>query len=941
MPRLGRGQPIPPHILGGPYFTATTVVDATTQPCWGGVNQRVGNRRSTRAVVGNNQSAADGNAVSYVLQTPAVGGNFISQRRYSQRSRAVVGNNQSCADGVQGQPKAPPLDLVSVFVIIPRKPTQRTRAHVGPFGGVSGSVYGFLQPHGPPSQIPSSAVPPRRKSTRAVVAHNAGPVRGSLPYIQPRATVAVPRRYRARGIYRSGFGLVAPTSSVQPRATVPVPRRTRARAGLWHANTGSVAPLPYTQPRGSFTVAPRRAQSRAGQWRAGYGANTTIVIPTPNGSIQPAPTRQPRRTAARAFVKGITPPNPVPVISAGTVQSRASVPVPRRYRVRAGLWRWNGGPQPHVKGQVQSRATVPVPRRYRTRAGLWFWNDGTVRPTQSVQPRATVPVPRRVRVRAGLWRTTYIGGGIAPPNPNGKIQPRATIAIPRRLHVRSGQFLIGHGTVAPPSPAGKVQSRATIAVPRRVYARAGQFLIGHGRPQVKVPGSVQSRATIPVPRRVRVRAGLFRIGIRPPFNAAGKVQPKATVAIPRRVKARGFWRWNAGHVLPAGKVQPRATMPVPRRVQSRAGFWRGVDALHIRPNGTVQSRATVPTPRRSSARSGLFRIGHGPAIIQGRLAELVPDHNQPRRTTARAVIRTTQIYTRQQLGKTPPRPIGLADPRRTAVRGKWQGVAGKRPLLGQAEPRDVTMQPRRTSTRGIWHGIAAPLPRRGVTPGSVTLVHRRTAERGTWQRLNGIRALAGRPQPRGNVAQPRRTRTRITWRSIAGSRPDLGVTQPRATVPLPRRVPARSRWASIRGLQPPRGVVQPQPTRQPRRTSTRAVWHALVTYTKPRQGRVQPEQTQPHRRGTARAVTRRQQSVFVITSSVDIAFNVYTSIESSVMIAFNIGGAQPTGERLIPGVPWISPVNGIKMIPNQPWTSPHDARRKLVEDNENPMQGDA
>lgn len=256
--------------------------------------------------------------------------------------------------------------------------------------------------------------------------------------------------------------------TVQPRATIPVPRRQLARA-VWQRQLGRGVPgvpAPVQQPP---VVARRRIPARA-VWRQNTGPAFTAVA-APRQQPSPAP----RRVPARAYVRftPVTTANPPPV--AGSVQPRATVPVPRRTLQRAVWQQISRGPFPPPSGTVQPRAALPSPARGPQRgvtshvAGLAF----VAVPAPRQQPS---PAPRRRLARAYVQFTPVKTVNSMPVN--GTIQPRPTIAVPRRAAARA----VAAGTVvrtvnAPPvittpvgaSPPGEYERNRIIRKRRRLF----------------------------------------------------------------------------------------------------------------------------------------------------------------------------------------------------------------------------------------------------------------------------------------------------------------------------------------------------------------------------------------------------------------------------------------------------------------------------------------
>jgi hypothetical protein len=151
-----------------------------------------------------------------------------------------------------------------------------------------------------------------------------------------------------------------------------------------------------------------------------------------------------------------------------------------------------------VSGTVQPRATVPVPRRPRARA-VWARVTGQAFvqvPAPRQQPR---PAPRRAPARAAIRFTPVTTANAAPPAPPaGSIQPRAAVPVPRRRPARA----IAHG-IAAPGIYGSAPAQRYRTPPRRTPARAAWRGIA-GAARVAVPAPRQQYRT--PPRRPRARA---------------------------------------------------------------------------------------------------------------------------------------------------------------------------------------------------------------------------------------------------------------------------------------------------------------------------------------------------------------------------------------------------------------------------------------------------
>jgi len=223
-----------------------------------------------------------------------------------------------------------------------------------------------------------------------------------------------------------------PNGTVQPSSTL-AHRRTAAR-GYWRG------PAPVLV----------NAHGPAGQQPHGFASTRRPVgglwagsfTPQPNAS-GPSGTVPPhvivaRRTPARAVVRGTPPVTSAPATAvAGSVQPRATVPVPRRAPARALTQFILGSANAHgPSGSVQPRATVPVPRRATARA-LWqriLGPANAVPPPVSGTVQATGRTPPRRTAARGLWR----GTPLAAVNAHGPAvpAPRCRPVVARRTAAR-------------------------------------------------------------------------------------------------------------------------------------------------------------------------------------------------------------------------------------------------------------------------------------------------------------------------------------------------------------------------------------------------------------------------------------------------------------------------------------------------------------------------
>lgn len=452
---------------------------------------------------------------------------------------------------------------------------------------------------------------------------------------QPRAALPAPRRTAARAAWRVLAGLAnahGPSGNVQPRAAVPVPRRAAARA-LWRGTVSSTVNAAVSGPGGTVqpraTVpAPRRYPARAA-WR-GPAAVATVNFQPPAGQ-QPHGFTSSRRPVGGLWGGAYTPQANASGPS-GTVQPRATVPVPRRYPSRVA---WRGGTSAAFPaGRVQPRATIAVPRRAAAR-GAWRAVLGALNargPAGSVQPRASVAIPRRAASRA-LWHALA-----GPGNAHGPSGAAPGGMIARRAHPRA----VWRGTVVSTVnntliPSGTVPPHPVVA--RRFPAR-GQW---HGTVVSTVNGAV-SAAPAPgqhpaIPRRAAARA-VVRGGLAPFPPPAGSVQPEATVPARRHPQQRVIWR---GSAVPGQQPEPAAGGLVRRRSTAR-GQWHGNagSAPPAAPAGTAATGGKVVTRRPPNRGQWHGNPGpgnaHGPAVPAPKMRPHVAS-----RAAARAVWRGTLV----------------------------------------------------------------------------------------------------------------------------------------------------------------------------------------------------------------------------------------------------------------------------------------------------------
>jgi hypothetical protein len=400
--------------------------------------------------------------------------------------------------------------------------------------------------------------------------------------------------------------------------------------------------------------------------------------------------------------------------------------------------------------------------------------------------------------------------------PNGTVP--APYMPPRRKSARAvlgGNGFCADGTVGSPQPnRPPIQLTNLVVLPRRTKARAnvGPFStlwsFIHGVQQPNAPPRESTVMAIP-PRRKASRAVLGGNG----FCADGVIGP----------------------VLPYGSVQSRATLGV----QPRRKTYRAVVANKSAPvnqYGTLQDRTTVPVPRRYPSRA----LWHGVAgsIIAPGVAQPVPTR-QPRRTTARALIKYSQVY---ETEAGPILPYGQIQPRATVPvprrypsrAGKWEGFAAPTGVYGKTQPRASVPVPRRYSSRqGKWLS----------STGSV---------------FTGV-FVNGTVQPEATFPQQRRKTYRVFYHGGAGQvfvPPPPGTIQPWPTIPVPRRKTSRSLSHGVSGQIQAPGHIEPQwMAVPPRRKNTRAYTRNIAGKVQA-PGKVQPLATRQPRRTTYRAVVR-------------------------------------------------------------------------------------
>lgn len=461
--------------------------------------------------------------------------------------------------------------------------------------------------------------------------------------------------------------------------TTTTPSATTSVSGDWQVQLLGVGP-----PGGNTFTTPA---GLTGRQSIPNNAGLTLAIADSNASVGGAGTSIGNTTWtysgatgnvwSTSFIVGIQLPSTNG--PAGTVQPRATVPVPRRRAARAvwasvlGALNAHGG-----NGRVQPKPVIA--RRTAARAYVRFTPVATVNSSPPVPPTIQLAhgfVSSR-RPVGGLWAGSYTPQ-VNASGPDGTTQPRATIPVPRRQSARG----LWRG------PAAVTTTNAIPQLP---------------------PGSVQPRATVPVPRRAISRAVIAHaLG---PANAHG----------------------------PAGTTQPRAAVPVPRRTSSRAVIKSALGALNASgPSGTVQPRATIPVPRRLDAR-GTWASALGPANAHGPSGTIQPAATrQPRRSAARAVVKGSPLITASAVPVAGSiQPAATAPHRPHAFqRALWRGIAGSPPPAAPGIAVTGGKVFRRAPARGLWHG---PVPVTSnahgpavAAPGMRPRITSRASARGVWR----------------------------------------------------------------------------------------------------------------------------------------------------------------------------------------------------------------
>jgi hypothetical protein len=332
----------------------------------GGVVYR---RRPARAVTANVRASA-----FYNGQVPPRSGVVVAQRLESQRSRAVSAFIAAQVQQVYGPAGT-----------IPPHPSVSRRTSARAFW--QGTVVRTVNASGGSGHAPGGVVY-RRGPARAVTAHVAGRAfyNGSAP------GGVVYRRRPARAVTGSIIGAPAPQLTASGALVI----RLRPVRAVWAGITataypnGSIQPHPAVQQRSAFQRPRAVTQHITG--RAFYNGSQ------PGGVVY-------RRKPSRAFVAfthglGTFPP------PSGTIQPRATIPVPRRSSARA-VWA-------SVRGKASAAVAVSAPRQLlfppRRTSARAFWAGVRVRTTNAPPVAVSAPkfrasIPRRYPSRV-FWAGT-------------------------------------------------------------------------------------------------------------------------------------------------------------------------------------------------------------------------------------------------------------------------------------------------------------------------------------------------------------------------------------------------------------------------------------------------------------------------------------------------------------------------------------------------------
>lgn len=491
------------------------------------------------------------------------------------------------------------------------------------------------------------------------------PVTAAAPAVSGTAPdhLVIARRQAARAVWAGTVSETVNAPPAAPPGTAPdhlvIARRAAAR-GVWR---GLAVPAQAAEPASGRGAVSRRAAARA-VWRPTSTETTNLQSGNqPGGLVR-------RRAAARGLWGGQSTPQPhVP----GSVQPRATLPVPRRATARA-VWDSVVGAAnaSGPAGTAPARASVPVPRRYPAR-GAWHAGQGTgnaAGPAGTVQPRPVIALPRRYPSRA-LWRSA--SGAANASGPSGFTQPRAAVPVPRRTTARAVWDSVAgpgnaHGPGGLPSPH--------LTIPRRVPSRAAWrgFVSSTVNHAAAAPGVQQWMPHPSVSRRTAARAVQAGTVTRTVNAIPPAPAPAPRPVIARRVPARAVAHGSpAPFPPPSGTVQPAATAPARHRAAARV-IWRG---------GPVPGQQPRPatgglTRRRAPAARGQWHAGAGappPATTPGTPA--AGKSVTTRRPPSRGQWRGTVTRTSNALPVAVSAPKGRHDvPRRYPARGAWHGAAG-------------------------------------------------------------------------------------------------------------------------------------------------------------------------------------------------------------------------------------------------------------------------
>jgi hypothetical protein len=639
---------------------------------------------------------------------------------------------------------------------------------------------------GPAGQVqPLTVRQPRRTSARAWIAHSlvdAGEgTTTDVPttLIQPRSTIAIPRRYPSRAVVHSNPGMLPLGVAIDNGS---IHRRTSAR-GVVRVVTGQSAFGPAGTTQSLTTRQPRRASARV-VWRRVTGYNAIGI------EIQPQPTRQPRRTSARAvvhFIPVTTTNNTGIVPVAGMVQPLATRQPPRRTSARA-VWRGittsllpNGTVQP-VTAQPHQRDI-----RQRNRALIKysaFFEEEPGTEVAQIQPVITMHRTGGTAIAPAnnmLTNPGFESGSTTPWSLTSGGSSALTISTsPVHSGNYSCQLTMGTSGICYP-----VQSNFGYTVIGRqytasiwVYATASGYALAFD-PQVNNVNYISGAQNITTLNQwvqysyTWVANGtsftnfgfLFNgpnngtaltiddasISLTTPVNQAWIGGTGVSWRVPQQVH-RAVWHSNPGQRalgtatvggsihrrasarawiahspvdsgegvttdVEPGQIQPLATRQ-PRRTSSRAFIRRGTGfgTPYTATGGLVKRRASA----RAVTRFGPGQLPLGVAVVSGSIH---------RRTSARGYIRFTPVRTiNVQPGSV--QPLATRQPRRTSARGVTRFVIGQpsHGPSGTVQPETTRQPPRRKSARGVWHSGPGTMPLGKATVSGN--IHRRALARG-------------------------------------------------------------------------------------------------------------------------------------------------------------------------------------------------------------------